>query len=81
MMSNLQDVLRPSKGFIDVHILTSANSDCSKGFLYGYRFERLDIVDVDRLEDFLWTSEDDDSSARNIGLCASSCVSTMLVEL
>jgi hypothetical protein len=78
---NLEYVLLPSKGFVDVDIFTSANRNGPGALLYRYRFERLAIVNVYCLEDVLRAFEDDDSIAGDVCLKNSSLVSTVLTEI
>ena len=71
----------PSKGFVDVDIYTSADRNGPGAFLYRYRFERHDIVDIYCLEDVLRAFEDDDSIAGDVCLKSASLVSTVLAEI
>jgi hypothetical protein len=75
---NLEYVLLPSKGFVDVDIYASADRNGPGALLYRYRFERLDIVDIYCLEEVLRAFEDNDSIAGDVCLKNSSLVSTVL---
>src|SRR5947209_16166766 len=75
---NLEGVHLPSKRFVDVDIYTPADRNGPGSFLYRYRFERLDIVNIYGLEDVLRAFEDNDSITGDVCLKNPSLVSTIL---
>jgi hypothetical protein len=60
--------LLPSIGFIDIDVFTAANSNCPRGLLDCYRFEGLDIVNVNRLEDLMRALEEGKGIAGYVSL-------------